>query len=121
MAARRPVVVYPYGALPELIDDGETGLLASYLDLSGGLERLRSFAEPPPTDYAVLRNSARSRRRALFARRIATGHYYALRTAHRRNHRVKADRAALSSGLNVPANAVPPASEKTQKKSKIPV
>jgi glycosyltransferase involved in cell wall biosynthesis len=47
MAARRPVVAYRHGALPELIDDGKTGFLVPYLDLSAVLERLRFFAERP--------------------------------------------------------------------------
>lgn len=47
MAARRPVIAYRYGALPELIDDGETGFLVPYLDLPAVLDRLRFFVETP--------------------------------------------------------------------------
>lgn len=47
MTARRPVIGYRHGALPELIDDGETGFLVPYLDLEAVLDRLRFFAENP--------------------------------------------------------------------------
>ena len=47
MAARRPVVAYRYGALPELIEDGKTGFLVPYLDLSAVLNRLRFFVKHP--------------------------------------------------------------------------
>lgn len=47
MVARRPVVAYRHGALPELIDDGETGFLVPYLDLAAVLDRLRVFAGHP--------------------------------------------------------------------------
>lgn len=45
MMARRPVIAYWHGALPELIDDGETGFLVPYLDLPALLDRLRFFVE----------------------------------------------------------------------------
>ncbi len=47
MAARRPVIAYRHGALPELIDDAETGFLVPYLDLEAVLDRLRFFVEQP--------------------------------------------------------------------------
>jgi len=47
MVARRPAIAYRYGALPELIDDGETGFLVPYLDLAAVLERLSFFVEKP--------------------------------------------------------------------------
>lgn len=47
MMARRPVIAYRHGALPELIDDGATGFLVPYLDLAQVLARLRFFAEEP--------------------------------------------------------------------------
>lgn len=74
MLARRPVVAYRQGALPELIDDGETGFLVPYLDLSGVLERLRFFVEQPEK-IAQFGEMARSRIAErcspdLFARRV---------------------------------------------------
>lgn len=47
MAARRPVIAYRHGALPELIVDGQTGFLVPYLDLAAVLECLRFFARQP--------------------------------------------------------------------------
>ena len=47
MAARRPVIAYRYGALPELIEDGKTGFLVPYRDLSAVLDRLRFFVQQP--------------------------------------------------------------------------
>lgn len=47
MLARRPVIAYRHGALPELIDDGRTGFLVPYLDLSAVLERLEFFVKEP--------------------------------------------------------------------------
>jgi glycosyltransferase involved in cell wall biosynthesis len=47
MTARRPVIAYRHGALPELIHDGETGFLVPYLSLEAILDRLRFFAENP--------------------------------------------------------------------------
>jgi glycosyltransferase involved in cell wall biosynthesis len=62
MTARRPVVAYGYGALPELIDDGETGFLVPYLDLPAVLDRLRFFAESPA---AIAEFGERARQRNL--------------------------------------------------------
>ena len=47
MAARCAVIAYRYGALPELIDDGETGFLTPFRDLSAVFDRLAFFAERP--------------------------------------------------------------------------
>lgn len=47
MVSRRPVIAYRHGALPELIDDGETGFLVPFLDLPAVLDRLGFFAANP--------------------------------------------------------------------------
>lgn len=67
MIARRPVIGYRHGALPELIDDGETGFLVPYLDLTAVFERLRFFAANPQkiTQFGEL---ARERSRQRFSR-----------------------------------------------------
>ncbi len=74
MVARRPVIAYRHGALPELIDDGETGFLLPYLDLPGVLDRLGFFVEQP-AKIAEFGERARQRSlerfsRELFAKRI---------------------------------------------------
>jgi glycosyltransferase involved in cell wall biosynthesis len=69
MAARRPVVAYRYGALPELIDDGETGFLVPYLDLPAVLDRLRFFVEQP-AKIAEFGETARQRSLERFSRDV---------------------------------------------------
>jgi glycosyltransferase involved in cell wall biosynthesis len=74
MVARRPVVAYHHGALPELIDDGETGFLVPYLDLPAVLDRLRFFVEQPAkiTEFgeAARQRSLERFSRDIFAERI---------------------------------------------------
>jgi glycosyltransferase involved in cell wall biosynthesis len=69
MMARRPVIGYHHGALSELIDDGETGFLVPYLDLSAVLDRLRFFVANPAkiTEFG---ETARQRSLALFSRDV---------------------------------------------------
>ena len=67
LTARRPVVGYHHGALPELIDDGETGFLVPYLDLAAVLDRLRFFAENP-AKIEQFGESARARSLERFSR-----------------------------------------------------
>lgn len=47
MAARRPVVCYAWGALPELVVDGETGFLVPYGDVSAAAERVLALSRDP--------------------------------------------------------------------------
>ena len=74
MVARRPVVAYRHGALPELIDDSETGFLVPYLDLPAVLDRLRFFVEQPAkiTEFgdAARQRSLRRFSRDVFEREI---------------------------------------------------
>jgi glycosyltransferase involved in cell wall biosynthesis len=69
MMARRPVIGYHHGALPELIDDGETGFLVPYLDVSAVLDRLRFFVTNPAkiTEFG---ETARQRSLQLFSRNV---------------------------------------------------
>ena len=69
LVARRPVVGYRYGALPELIDDGETGFLVPYLDLPAVLDRLRFFVEQP-AKIAEFGETARQRSLRRFSRDV---------------------------------------------------
>ena len=43
MAARRPVVAYSWGALPELVKDGENGFLVPYKDINSIIKRLKKL------------------------------------------------------------------------------
>ena len=72
MMARRPVIGYHHGALPELIDDGETGFLVPYLDVSAVLDRLRFFVANPAkiTEFG---ETARQRSLQLFSRDVFDG------------------------------------------------
>ena len=47
MMARRPVIAYRYGALPELLNDGVTGFLVPLRDLDAILDRLGFFVDGP--------------------------------------------------------------------------
>ncbi len=69
MVSRRPVIAYRHGALPELIDDGETGFLVPFLDLPAVLDRLRFFVEHPEK-IAAFGERARQRSLARFSRDV---------------------------------------------------
>lgn len=47
MTARRPVIAYRRGALPELVTDGMTGFLVPFRDLAAVLNRLSFFVHNP--------------------------------------------------------------------------
>jgi glycosyltransferase involved in cell wall biosynthesis len=47
MTARRPVIAYRYGALPEFVTEGVTGFLVPFEDLAAILERLSFFVQDP--------------------------------------------------------------------------
>ncbi|MHB0819906.1 glycosyltransferase [Stutzerimonas stutzeri] len=47
MAARRPVLAYRWGALPELIDDGVNGFTVEHGDIQGMADRLRQLCREP--------------------------------------------------------------------------
>ena len=47
MAARRPVIAYNWGVLPELIQDGETGFLVNYRDVGALTARVKELCENP--------------------------------------------------------------------------
>jgi len=69
MMARRPVIAYRHGALPELIVAGETGFLVPYLDLSAVLDRL-SFFVSNPAKVIEFGEAARQRSLQLFSRDV---------------------------------------------------
>jgi glycosyltransferase involved in cell wall biosynthesis len=47
MMARRPVIAYRYGALPELLSDGVTGFLVPLREIDAILDRLGFFVDGP--------------------------------------------------------------------------
>lgn len=47
MAARRPVLAYRWGALPELIDEGINGFTVEHGDIQGMADRLRQLCREP--------------------------------------------------------------------------
>lgn len=47
MAAGRPVVAYAWGALPELVNDGENGFLVPFGDCAAAAERLSRLVRDP--------------------------------------------------------------------------
>ena len=46
-AARRPVIAYRWGAVPELVDDNQTGFLVDHKDIDGVVDRVRLLCENP--------------------------------------------------------------------------
>lgn len=46
-AARRPVIGYRWGAVPELIDDGQTGFLVGYKDVEAVVARVNTLCKDP--------------------------------------------------------------------------
>ncbi len=47
MAARRPVLVYDWGALPELVEDGVTGCIVPYRDIKAMAQKLTWLCNTP--------------------------------------------------------------------------
>lgn len=60
MAAGRPVIAYGHGALPELVDDGRTGLLCTPGDLSAVADAVERLREDVPL-FETLASGARQR------------------------------------------------------------
>ena len=53
MAARRPVLAYHWGALPELIDEGVNGFTVEHGDIQAMASRLRQFCREPHQITAI--------------------------------------------------------------------
>ena len=69
MAARRPVVCYDWGALPELVAEGETGFMVPYGNVSAIAERVRNLASDPALRRAM-GEAGRKRAMKLYGWRI---------------------------------------------------
>ena len=52
-AAGKPAIGYHWGALPELIEDGETGFLVGYRDIAAVADRVRRLAADPSQAAAM--------------------------------------------------------------------
>jgi len=66
MAAGRPVVAYHWGALPELVAEGETGFLVPKGDVAAVARRLRQLAADPALRHRM-GEAGRARARALYS------------------------------------------------------
>lgn len=60
MAARRPVVCYNLGALPELVVEGKTGFLVPPGDVKAAAERIHGLSQSPPA-WRLIGEAARMR------------------------------------------------------------
>lgn len=47
MASRRPVIAYSWGALPELVQHGQTGFLVPYRDIDAVVQAVKTICETP--------------------------------------------------------------------------
>jgi glycosyltransferase involved in cell wall biosynthesis len=71
MLARRPAVVYDYGALPELVRDGVDGFVVPFRDADAVLDRLNRLAKDPAL-LPQMGESARERAISNFSRAVGT-------------------------------------------------
>ena len=59
MACGTPVIAFRQGAVPEVIKDGETGIIVEPGDLSGMVEAVKKIYEMPDSDYQKMRKACR--------------------------------------------------------------
>jgi glycosyltransferase involved in cell wall biosynthesis len=69
LAARRPVIAYRWGAVPELVRHGRDGFLLPYLDVARALEHLGTLADHPDRLREMGRNG-RERAEQMFSPRV---------------------------------------------------
>ena len=71
MAARRPVIAYGWGAVPELVRHGVDGFLVPYLDFASALDHLVALADHPERVREMGRNARRRAARQFSQRMFA--------------------------------------------------
>lgn len=87
MAARIPVVATPVGDVPNLVEDGVTGLLAKIGDANSLAERLLHLSRLSPSERRSMGERARARVESRFSMEAVAQRYamlYAALVAHRR-------------------------------------
>jgi glycosyltransferase involved in cell wall biosynthesis len=103
MAGGRPVVVYDWGALPELVDEGQSGFVVPFGDIEAVAARLRELCADP----AALRSMGEAGRRLAVARYGRDSYAASLGTAYAEILPARAEAAARK--VRLPARAGTPA------------
>lgn len=68
-AASRPAIVYDHGALPEVVEDGVTGVVIPYMEPLAALPVLKRFIETPEL-YLDMGRAARKRAEDMFSHTV---------------------------------------------------
>lgn len=97
MAARRPVIVYDYGALPELVRDGTDGFVVPYRNHERALDAIRHLCTRPSL-IAEMGERARARAVESFSLESMTA---SLGSSYRHILKAAQARAAPAGGLRV--------------------
>lgn len=100
MSASRPVVAYDWGALPELIEDGQTGYIVPFRDVEAAAAKVERLCRDPEL-VKTMGAKARERARRLYSVQSFREN---LRTAY---ERILAEDCAPAK-LRMPARDVPP-------------
>ncbi len=79
MAARRPVIAYRWGALPELVDDGVTGFLVPYGEAEAAVEAVAALL----ADRALITAMGEAGRASVMARYDKPAYRAAMEAAYR--------------------------------------
>ena len=103
-AARRPVIVYDHGALPEVVADGETGYVIPFRKPLAALEHLRRWSEDRAL-FAKMGEAARERAIALFSREVLAGKVNAAFDIMARGGKATDEDAGEASASPLPAPA----------------
>ena len=108
MLARRPAVVYEYGALPELIRDGVDGFVVPYRDPETARERLNKLARDPDL-LAQMGESARRRAVENFSRAVGAQILNRIYDTVLRSALLESANGSETRGASRPVAILPPA------------